>query len=82
MFAKHYHISMHLLNVIQCQALMKKINAPFIKNDLTKIFIKLGNMPELINSDDKNTLKFLVKIVYFGNVKHIENISLNQMRKR
>ena len=51
------------------------------KNDLTKTFIKLGNMPELINSDDRNTLKFLVKTVYFGNVKDIENISLKEMRK-
>ena len=51
------------------------------KNDLTKTFIKLGNMPESINSDDRNTLEFLVKTVYFGNVKDIENISLNDMRK-
>ena len=48
------------------------------KNDLTKTFIKLA---ELINSDDRNTLEFLVKTVYFGNVKDIENISLNEMRK-
>ena len=52
------------------------------KNNLTKTFIKLGNMSELINSDDKNTLEFLVKTVYFGNVKDIENISFNEMRKR
>ena len=39
-------------------------------------------MPESINSDDKNTLEFLVKTVYFGNVKDIENVSLNEMRKR
>ena len=45
------------------------------KNDLTKTFIKLGNMPESINSDKKNTLEFLVKTVYFGNVKNIENIT-------
>ena len=51
------------------------------KNDLTKTFIKPGNMPEAINSDGKNTLEFLVKIVYLGNVKDIENISLNEMRK-
>ena len=51
------------------------------KNDLTKTFIKPGNMPESINSDDRNTLEFLVKTVYFGNVKDIENISLNEMRK-
>ena len=38
-------------------------------------------MAELINSDDKNTLEFLVKTVYFRNVKDIENISLNEMRK-
>ena len=31
------------------------------KNDLTKTFTKFENMPELINSDDKNTLEFLVK---------------------
>ena len=48
-----------------------------MKNDLRKTFIKLGNVPEAINSDDKNTLAFLVKPVYFGNVKDIENISLN-----
>ena len=39
-------------------------------------------MPESINSDDKNTLEFLVKTVYFGNVKDIENVNLNEMRKR
>ena len=89
MFAKHDHIFTHLLDVIECQALMEKVNAPFLIlvwkvkriNDLTKPFIKLGNMPESINSDEKNTLEFLVKIVYFGNVKDIENISLNEMRK-
>ena len=51
------------------------------KKYLTKTFIKFANMPELINSDDRNTLEFLVKTVYFGNVKDIENISLNEMRK-
>ena len=39
-------------------------------------------MPKSINSDNKNTLEFLVKTVYFGNVKHIENISVDEMRKR
>ena len=75
--------------MLQCQTLMEKVNAPFFdtwmeskkKNDLTKTFIKLGNMPESINSDDRNTPEFLVKTVYFGNVKDIENISLNDMRK-
>ena len=38
-------------------------------------------LPESINSDDRNTLEFLVKTVYFENVKNIENISLNEMRK-
>ena len=52
------------------------------KNNLKKTLIKLGNMPKSINSDDKNILKFLVKIVYFGNVEDIENISLNEMEKR
>ena len=52
------------------------------KNDLTKTFIKLGNMPKSINSDGKNILEFLVKTVHFGNVKEIENTSLNEMRKR
>ena len=52
------------------------------KNNLKKTLIKLGNMPKSINSDDKNILKFLVKIVYFGNVEDIENISLNEMKKR
>ena len=51
------------------------------KSDLTKTSIKLWNKPVSINSDDKNTLEFLVKTVYFGNVKYIENISLNEMRK-
>ena len=41
------------------------------KNDLAKTFIKLGNMPESINSDNKNTSEFLVKTVFFGNVKDI-----------
>ena len=52
------------------------------KKNLTKRLIKLGNMPKSINSDDKNILKFLVKTVYFGNVEDIENISLNEMKKR
>ena len=39
-------------------------------------------MPKSINSDEKNILKFLVKTVYFGNVEDIENISLNEMKKR
>ena len=88
MFAKHYHISMHLLNVI-VSSFNGKGKCTFFdtwmeskkKNDLTKTFIKLGNMPESINSDDRNTPEFLVKTVYFGNVKDIENISLNEMRK-
>ena len=51
------------------------------KTNLRKTFIKLRNMPKSINSDDENTMEFLVKTVYFGNVKDIENISLNEMRK-
>ena len=51
------------------------------KSDLTKTFNKLRSMPELINSDDRNTLQFLVKTVYFRNVKDIGNISLNEMKK-
>ena len=51
------------------------------KSDLTKAFNKLRRMPELINSDDRNTLQFLVKTVYFRNVKDIGNISLNEMKK-
>ena len=31
------------------------------KNDLTNTFTKFENTPELINSDDQNTLEFLVK---------------------
>ena len=88
MYAKHYHIFTHLLDAIQGQALTEKVNAPFWyldsskkKNNLTKTSIKLGKMPESFNSDDRNTLEFLVKPVYFGNVKDIENISLNEMRK-
>ena len=68
---------------------MEKVNTPFLilgwkvkkKINLRKTFIKLRNMPGSINSDDKNTLEFLVKTVYFGNVKDIGNISLNKMRK-
>ena len=41
----------------------------------------LGNMAKSTNSDDKNTREFLVKAVYFGNVKNVKNISLNEMRK-
>ena len=44
------------------------------KNDLTKTFIKLGNQPESINSDDNNALEFLVKKFYFRNVNDIKNI--------
>ena len=86
MFAKQYHIFMHLLDVSifngkdKCTFFDTWIESKK-KSDLTKTFIKLGNIPESINSDDRNTLEFLVKIVYFGNVKNIENISLNEMRK-
>ena len=52
------------------------------KNDLTKTFIKLGNMPKSDNSNDKNTIEFIVKTFYFGNVKNIENMSSNGMKKR
>ena len=38
-------------------------------------------MPKSINSDDRNTLEFLVKTIYFGNVKDIDNISLDEMGK-
>ena len=90
MFAKHYHIFTHLLDAIQCQALMEKVNAPFLilgwKVKRKTIWQKHSSsletcLPESINSDDRNTLEFLVKTVYFGNVKNIENISLNEMRK-
>ena len=37
-------------------------------------------MPESISSDDKNTLEFLVKTVYFRNIKDIKNGSLNEMK--
>ena len=52
------------------------------KNNLIKTFIKLGNRPKLINSDDKKTLEFRVKTADFGNIKDIENICLKEMRKR
>ena len=51
------------------------------KNNLIKTFIKLGNRPELINSDDKNTLEFRVKTADFGNIKDIEYIGFKEMRK-
>ena len=66
----------------------KWVNPPFLilgwekkESDLTKTFNKLRSMPELINSDDRNTLQFLVKTVYFRNVKDIGNSSLNEMKK-
>ena len=88
MFAKHYTIFRHLLDVI-VSSFNGKGKCTFSdtwmesekKNDLIKTFIMLGNMPESINSDDRNTQEFLVKTVYFGNVKDIENISLKEMRK-
>ena len=86
MFAKHYQIFTGCDTVSSFNG---KGNCTFfdtwmkrkMKNDLRKTFIKLGNMLEAINSDDKNTLEFQVKPVYFGNVKDIENISLNEMKK-
>ena len=42
------------------------------KNDLAKTFLKLGNIAESINSDHKNTLEFLVKTAYSGNVKTLK----------
>ena len=33
MFAKHYHIFTHLLDVIPFQALIEKVNAPFLDLD-------------------------------------------------
>ena len=86
MFAKHYHIFTGCDTVSsfngkgKCNFLDTWMKRK-MKNDLKKTFIKLGNMSESINSDNKNTLEFLVKPVYFENVKDIENISLNEMRK-
>ena len=81
MFAKHYHIFTHLLDVIEYPALMGKVSAPFLILGW-KVKIKtIWNMPESINTVDRNTLKFLVKIVYFGNIKDMEHIILNEMRK-
>ena len=86
MFAKHY-IFTHLLE-LWSQALMEKVNTPFLilgwnvkKKGFQKNIHQAWKHAESINSDNKNTLKFLVKTVYFGNVKDIENIRLNEMRK-
>ena len=46
------------------------------KNNLTKPFIKLGNMPESITSDDKNTLEFPVKTVYLEMQKTLKILVL------
>ena len=43
-----------------------------MKHDITKTFIKLGNTPESIDSDDIRILVFLVKSVYYRNGKNIE----------
>ena len=37
MFAKHYHIFMHLLDAMQFQALMDKVNAPFMITESVSI---------------------------------------------
>ena len=67
---------------------MEKVNTPFLilgwnvkKKGFQKNIHQAWKHAESINSDNKNTLKFLVKTVYFGNVKDIENIRLNEMRK-
>ena len=84
MFANHYHIFICL----SVPSSNEKGKCTFFdtcieskkKNDFTKKIIRVGNMPESISSDDKNTLEFLVKTVYFRNIKDIKNGSLNEMK--
>ena len=51
------------------------------KEHLTKIFIKLGNMPDSVDREDMIALESLVKHVYYGSVRNIENMPLNELRK-
>ena len=50
------------------------------KDEITKIFIKLGNMPKSIEKEDVLNIESLVKLVYFG-TNHDKSRSLNALRK-
>ena len=52
-----------------------------IKDDLTRTFIKIGRLPHSISSEDTKALETLVKLMYFGNTKNLNDSSLNQLRK-
>ena len=52
-----------------------------MKDDITKTFIKLGNMPESIDSDDIYALEYLVKSVYYGGMKKLKDRSPNEFKK-
>ena len=53
-----------------------------IKNRITQTMIKLGYMPEYTDPEDIQVLESLVKSVYYGDTKNLENVTLNCMRKR
>ena len=51
------------------------------KDHLTRVFIKLGNMPESVEQEDIDALELFVKNVYYGGLKDIENMPLNELRR-
>ena len=52
-----------------------------MKDDMTRTFIKLSNMPGSIDNDDIYVLETLVKSVYFRGMKNLNEKSLNELRK-
>ena len=53
-----------------------------MKDNITKTFMKLGNMPSSVHSDDINVLELFVKSVYYGGVRDFCDTDLNELRKR
>ena len=52
-----------------------------MKDNITRTFIKLGNMPGSMDSDNIYALEVLVKSVYYGGIKNFKETSLNELRK-
>ena len=51
------------------------------KEKLTQTFIKLGCLPESVSDNDIDCIEVFVKNAYFGNVKNLTDVSLNELRK-
>ena len=52
-----------------------------MKDKITETFIKLSYLPESLEIEDIQAVESLVKSVYYGNSKHIQDRSLNELRR-